>query len=51
LGTTLFVALCPDDIVREHTNALQKVVPGTWREVPEEEKTGEIIDAETNDEK
>jgi uncharacterized membrane protein YkvA (DUF1232 family) len=45
LGATLFVALCPDDVVQEHMNALKKVVPGTWRDVPEEE-TGEIIDAE-----
>ena len=50
LGTTLFVSLCPDDIVQEHTNVLQKVVPGTWREAPEQDETGEIIDAEAKDE-
>jgi uncharacterized membrane protein YkvA (DUF1232 family) len=47
LGATLFVALCPDDVVQEHTNALQKVVPGTWRDAPEadEESSGEIVDS------
>lgn len=50
LGTTLFVSLCPDEIVQEHTNAIQKVVPGTWRETPGQDKTGEIIDAEAEDE-
>jgi uncharacterized membrane protein YkvA (DUF1232 family) len=51
LGTTLFVSLCPDDIVQEHSNALNKVVSGTWREAPGQNEAGEIIDAETNDEK
>jgi uncharacterized membrane protein YkvA (DUF1232 family) len=46
LGTTLFMALCPDDVVQEHTNALQKVVTGTWRDAPQQDEVGEIIDAE-----
>lgn len=50
LGTTLFVALCPDDIVQEHTNAINKVVNGTWREQPVKEETGEVIDAEVSEE-
>jgi len=45
LGTTLFVALCPDDIVQEHTNALHKVVTAIWRDAPQQDETGEIIDA------
>jgi uncharacterized membrane protein YkvA (DUF1232 family) len=48
LGTTLFVALCPDNIVQEHTNALNNVVPGTWRDAPEQNGAGEIIDAEAS---
>ncbi|MDP2990454.1 MAG: YkvA family protein [Kiritimatiellota bacterium] len=44
LGTTLFVTLCPDDVVQEHTNALQKVVTGTWRDAPQQDEVGEIID-------
>jgi Protein of unknown function (DUF1232). len=51
LGTTLFVALCPDDIVQEHTNAINKGVNGTWREQPVKEETGEVIDAEISEEK
>ena len=51
LGTTLFVSLCPDDIVEEHTNALQRVVAATWRESPEQGNSGEIIDAEGTEQK
>jgi uncharacterized membrane protein YkvA (DUF1232 family) len=51
LGTTLFVALCPDDIVQEHTNAINKVVNGTWQEATEKEETGEVINAEISEEK
>lgn len=48
LGTTLFVTLCPDDVVQEHTNALQKVVTGTWRDAPQQQdKVGEVIEAES----
>lgn len=51
LGATLFVALCPDEVVQEHTDALQKVVPGTWRDVPQDESGGGIIEAESADAK
>ena len=51
LGTTMFVSLCPDDIVQEHTNVLNKVVSGTWRDAGEEEEKGEIIDTMASDEK
>jgi uncharacterized membrane protein YkvA (DUF1232 family) len=51
LGTTLFVSLCPDDIVEEHTNALNQVISGTWREAPEQDEPDEIIDATASDEK
>jgi uncharacterized membrane protein YkvA (DUF1232 family) len=50
LGTTLFVTLCPDDIVQEHTNALLNVVTSTWRDAPEQDETGEIIDIKESDE-
>ena len=49
LGTTLFVTLCPDDVVQEHTNTLQKVVTGTWRDAPQQDEAGESIDAEASD--
>ena len=48
LGATLFVALCPDEVVQEHTNALQKVVPGAWRDVPEQAGNDVIIDTESH---
>jgi uncharacterized membrane protein YkvA (DUF1232 family) len=49
LGTTLFVSLCPDDIVQEHTNALHKVVAGTWRDAPEQDEPDEVIEAESHE--
>lgn len=36
LGTTLFVELCPEDVVNEHREALTSVVEGEWREVEDE---------------
>jgi uncharacterized membrane protein YkvA (DUF1232 family) len=44
-GMTLFVSLCPDEIVKEHMDALQKVIPATWRDAPQGE-VGEIIEVE-----
>jgi uncharacterized membrane protein YkvA (DUF1232 family) len=48
LGATLFVALCPDEVVQEHMNALHKVVPGTWRDVPDQAGTGDAIETEAH---
>ncbi len=49
LGTTLFMSLCPEEVVQEHTDALQKVVGGTWRDAPQTEAAaGEIIDAQAS---
>jgi hypothetical protein len=33
-GTTLFVELCPPQIVEEHLNLLQRVIPGKWKDFP-----------------
>jgi len=49
IGTSLFVSLCPEGVVREHLNALQKVVSGAWRDAPEEPVTGDIVEAEARD--
>lgn len=46
LGSTLFVSLCPEEVVSEHLNALQKVIPGTWRDAPE---SGEIVEAQVHE--
>jgi uncharacterized membrane protein YkvA (DUF1232 family) len=40
IGTTLFIELCPPDVVQEHRDALNMVASGD---------SGEIIDAETRD--
>jgi len=50
LGTTLFMALCPEDVVEEHTDALEKVVTGTWRDAPQQDAVDEIIDVEAKEE-
>ena len=51
LGATLFVALCPEEVVQEHTNALQKVVPAAWRDAPEQEEDEDdgIIEGESHE--
>jgi uncharacterized membrane protein YkvA (DUF1232 family) len=47
LGATLFVNLCPEDVVEEHLNALKKVVTGTWRDAPQAEMDdNEVIEVE-----
>jgi len=51
LSLTLFVELCPPEIVQEHLAELNKVIPGQWRDPspgepnphPEDE---EIVDGE-----
>jgi len=48
LGLTLFVSLCPDDIVKKHREALENVLHGTWRDAPEK-PSEEIIDANSKD--
>ena len=36
LGTTLFLTLCPEEIVQEHKEAMDKVVNATWRDAQPE---------------
>jgi hypothetical protein len=46
LGTTLFVQLCPPDVVDEHTRALQGQNPaGPWQDYPSAQNQ-EVIDGE-----
>jgi uncharacterized membrane protein YkvA (DUF1232 family) len=49
LGTTLFVSLCPEQVVDEHMNALNKVIDSSWRE-PEAEVVTEIVEVQPRDE-
>lgn len=50
LGTTLFVSLCPDDVVQMHKDALDKVIHGKWRDAEEKPAT-DIIDIQASQEK
>ncbi len=45
LGATLFVSLCPEEVVKEHTDALQSVIKGTWRDVSGQEGPHQIIES------
>lgn len=37
LGSALFIELCPQEIVKEHRDALTSVIEGEWREIEEDE--------------
>ncbi|MBI4733004.1 MAG: DUF1232 domain-containing protein [Chloroflexi bacterium] len=49
LGTSLFVSLCPDEVVQEHLGALNKVVDSSWRDAKEETAT-DIVEVQPRDE-
>jgi uncharacterized membrane protein YkvA (DUF1232 family) len=49
IGATLFVNLCPEEVVQEHMSSLQKVIPGTWRNTTKQDETEEVIDAEAHE--
>ncbi|MFH1525020.1 MAG: YkvA family protein [Chloroflexota bacterium] len=49
LGATLFVSLCPEDVVEEHTKALQKVVSSTWKDTPKQDESEEVIEVESRE--
>lgn len=44
LGSYLFVELCPPDIVQEHLDAIEQVVPGEWQDI--DAGKGDIIDVD-----
>lgn len=44
LGSFLFVELCPPEIVQEHMEALNQVIPGSWKEPGE--AGDEVIEGE-----
>jgi uncharacterized membrane protein YkvA (DUF1232 family) len=49
LGSSLFLSLCPEDVVREHVAEMDKVVDSSWRDAEEAPKT-EIVDVQPRDE-
>ncbi|HEY43991.1 MAG TPA: hypothetical protein G4O11_08430 [Anaerolineae bacterium] len=38
LGSALFIELCPQEIVKEHRDALTSVIEGEWHEIEEEKE-------------
>ncbi|MEZ0395137.1 MAG: YkvA family protein [Anaerolineales bacterium] len=46
VGSTLFVSLCPEEVVQEHLNSLRKVITGAWRDAP---PSTEIVAAEPSE--
>ncbi len=48
LGTSLFVELCPPDIVAEHMEALRRTIPGDWQDAPKEDE--EVVEGQFRDE-
>ena len=46
---TLFVALCPDEVVQEHLSELQKVVSSTWQDAPGPDEPDEVIEVEAHE--
>ena len=48
IGTSLFMSLCPEDVVEEHWNELNKVIAAKWRDVEPGSET-EIVDVTPRD--
>jgi uncharacterized membrane protein YkvA (DUF1232 family) len=48
LGTTLFVTLCPEEIVQEHMGRLNKVVDASWKDA--EGKEMDIVEVKPRQE-
>ena len=44
IGTSLFMSLCPEDIVQEHWDALKKVIPASWRDAGRSQEDTNIIE-------
>ena len=50
LGFTLFVSLCPEQVVKEHTDALQHVVTSTWRDASENATPEKALEVDSTEE-
>ena len=48
IGTSLFMSLCPEDIVEEHRNELNKVISAKWRDAGPDDDS-EIVDVTPRD--
>lgn len=49
LGSSLFVELCPQQVVQEHMNTLKQVISGEWRDAQPGDE--DVIDADYWEEK
>ena len=50
IGTSLFMSLCPEDVVEEHWNELTKVISAKWRDAEPGDET-DIVDVTPHDSK
>ncbi len=50
LGFYLFVELCPPDVVEEHMNALQRVIPAEWHDATGKGEEEQVIEGEFREE-
>jgi uncharacterized membrane protein YkvA (DUF1232 family) len=48
IGTSLFMSLCPEDVVEEHWNELTKVISAKWRDAEPSQET-DIVDVTPRD--
>lgn len=48
IGTSLFMSLCPEDVVEEHWNELSKVISAKWRDAKPGDGT-DIVDVTPRD--
>jgi len=48
LGTTVFVSLCPEEVVREHTADLEGVVQAEWHDSDEQAGT-EVVETKPDE--
>ncbi len=47
IGTTLFVELCPPDVVNEHLHSLNRLPDsGQWRDTSSSNPSGDVVDGE-----
>jgi uncharacterized membrane protein YkvA (DUF1232 family) len=41
VGLSIFIEVCPEEVVEEQRQALERVIPGTWRDAPRAEENRE----------
>lgn len=49
IGTSLFMSLCPVDVVQEHWDDLTKVISAKWRDAQESNNGAEIVEVTARD--